>query len=296
MSSKFTYSAFGLIIQSELECPELIESKGFPDVYIKIGKTPNSIDNPITSGVRFQSKENEFLLVVDGVARYYITNGKSIIIEPLADVDIVDIRVFLLGSAFAAILHQRGLLPFHGSSIKIEDTAIIISGLSGAGKSTLAAAFREKGYDILADDISVVSVENNIPTVQPGYPQLKLWSDSIKGLGHNPENFEKVRLKLMKYKIPIKNSFYNQPLPLKKIYILSSSNLGELGVTKVKGVEKFGLLKTHIYRFNFVAGVDLNVTHFKTLDLLANTVDLYKLTRPSGSFKVEGLINLVLNG
>lgn len=295
MIKSFTYSAFGLIISSEIECPELIIADGEANVYVKYGSAPISLNNPMFSGVRFQTNGQEFLLIVDNIARYYVSNGNSIIVDTLPNADISAIRLFLLGSAFGAIIHQRGLLPFHGSSIKIGDSAIVLSGLSGAGKSTLAAAFLQKGYSILADDVSVVSFdEKGHPIVYPSYPQMKLWTDSMLKLGKDPLNHVKVRQQIEKHYIPTTDNFWDKPLHLKKIFIITSSNLGELKVEQIKGIEKFSLLKTHTYRFNFVAGKQMQEKHFKSFELLTKTVDVFKLTRPTGKFIFDDLINLVL--
>lgn len=295
MQTSFTYKAFGLIINSEFECPELIPTEGNLDVSIKFGPVPLSLNNPLFSGVRFQTNGQEFLLTVDKIARYYIVNGNSITIDTFPNADISDVRLFLLGSAFGAIIHQRGLLPFHGSSIKLGDSAIILSGSSGAGKSTLAAAFRQKGYLLLSDDVSVLSFNSNdIPFVNPGYPQMKLWTDSILKLGEDPSNYSKVRKQIEKHSIPIKNSFWDQPLPLKKIFIIASSNLGELKVEKLRGVEKFSLLKSHTYRFNFVAGKQMQANHFKSFNILSKNIDVFKLIRPTGKFLFDDLINMIL--
>lgn len=295
MGSSFTYKAFGLIINSAFECPELIAASGVPDVTIKLGHVPESLVKPLFSGVSFQTNGQEFLLKVNNIARYYVINGNSIIIELFPKSEITEVRLFLLGSAFGALIHQRGLLPFHGSSIKFNHTAIILSGLSGAGKSTLAAAFRQKGYFLLSDDVSVLSITSDeLPTVYPGYPQMKLWNDSIQKLGEDPSCYSKVRKQIEKHRIPIINSFWDQPLPLSKIYIINSSNLGELKLEPVKGIEKISLLKTHTYRFNFVAGRQMQSIHFKSFDLLARNVEVLKLTRPSGKFVFDELINLIL--
>lgn len=297
MIAEYIYKAFGLTIRSEIDCPELFPHQGKADVEIKLGNVSNSIENPLFTGVRFQAKEREFLLTVDGIARYYIIDGNSITIDIYPNANLAEVRLFLLGSAFGALLHQRGVLPFHGSSVKIGSGAIILSGLSGAGKSTLASAFRSKGYKILSDDISAISVsDNGSPFVQPGYPQVKLWSDSITQLGDNPKKYAKVRAELEKHKVPIISDFYETPLPLTKIFILASSNLGELKIEQIKGVEKFSLLKTHTYRFNFVSGKEMNESHFKTFEILARKVDVFKVFRPAGKFCFDELINLVLNG
>jgi len=297
LSPLFKYKAFGLTIQSDIECPELIISSGTPNVIIQAGSVPESIEDPLFSGVRFQTKEQEFLLQVDNIARYYIQNGNKITIDIYQNADLSEVRLFLLGSAIGALIHQRGLLPFHGSSVKIGESAIILSGLSGAGKSTLAAAFQKKGYSLLSDDVSVISFsENEHPIVHPGYPQMKLWPDSILKLGGDPAHYSKTRKQLEKHSIPITDSFWDKPLPLSKIFIITSSNLGELKVEQIKGVEKFSLLKTHTYRFNFVAGKEMNSLHFKSFDLLAKSTEIIRLSRPSGKFIFDELINLILHG
>jgi hypothetical protein len=296
LKSSFTYKAFGLIICSDFECPELIISSGTPDVLIKFGTTPQSLKNPLFTGVRFQTSGQEFLLTVDSIARYYIQNGNSITIEVFPDSEMSEVRLFLLGSALGAVIHQRGLLPFHGSSVKLGDSAIILSGLSGAGKSTLAAAFRQKGYHILSDDISVISFSpEGLTLVHPGYPQMKLWTDSIQKLGDDPSKYSQIRKRIEKHSIPIESSFWNQPLPLSRIFIINSSNLGELKVELIKGVEKISLLKTHTYRFNFVSGQQMHAKHFKSFEMLAKNVDVFRLTRPSGKFIFDELINLILD-
>jgi len=293
--TSFTYKAFGLIINSAFECPELMIASGIPDVTIKLGVVPQSLENPLFSGVRFQTSGQELILTVDKIARYHVVNGQSITIDVLPNADISEVRLFLLGSAIGALIHQRGLLPFHGSSIKIGASAIILSGLSGAGKSTLAAAFRKSGYLLLSDDVSVLSFSpEGLPIVHPGYPQMKLWTDSILKLGDDPSNYSKIRQKIEKHNIPIKESFWDQPLPLSKIYIIVSSNLGKLKLEPIKGIEKFSLLKTHTYRFNFVAGKQMHSSHFKSFEQLAKNVEVLKLTRPSGKFIFDELISMIL--
>ncbi len=270
-------------------------ASGQPDVTIKLGEVPQLLENHLFSGVRFQTSGQEFLLTVDKIARFYVIGGSSITIEVFPNADISEVRLFLLGSAFGALIHQRGLLPFHGSSIKIGDSAIILSGPSGAGKSTLAAAFRKKGYLLLSDDVCVLSFSpEGMPIVHPGYPQMKLWTDSILKLGDDPSNFSKIRERIEKHNIPIESSFWDQPLPLNKIVIIGSSNLGELKLEQVRGIEKFSLLKAHTYRFNFVAGKEMQTSHFKSFDLLAKNVEVLKLTRPAGKFLFDELINLIL--
>lgn len=295
MATTYTYKAFGLTIQSEIELPELSLFIGKADVNISLGTTPKTLENPLFIGVRFLTKHNEFLLKVDQIANYYVTEGNQITIELMPDVDFADVRLFLLGSAFGALIHQRGLLPFHGSSVNINNSGVIFSGHSGAGKSTIAAALNKKGYPILSDDVSVISLMNNeIPFIVSGYPQMKLWADSIAKLGDEPSQYGIIRKQVEKYIIPIDKSFHEELLPLKNIFIIVPSNLGELKVESLKGVEKFNLLKYHTYRFNFIAGQEMQTNHFRYLTTISKHVNVFRLTRPSKKFLFDEMINLIL--
>jgi dephospho-CoA kinase len=47
----------------------------------------------------------------------------------------------------------RGVVCLHASAVAIGDEAIALLGPAGSGKSTTAAAFAERGYSVLAEDV-----------------------------------------------------------------------------------------------------------------------------------------------
>jgi len=128
----------------------------------------------------------------------------------------------------------------------------------------------------------------------PGYPQMKLWADSIQKLGGQPSHYPTVRKKLEKHNIPVSTGFCEQPIPLKKIYIISAHNENTLHVESVRGIEKFSLLKNHTYRFNFIAGAQMRAAHFGYLDSIAKQIEVLKLFRPNGKFLFDEIISIVL--
>ncbi len=203
MSEEYSnYMAYGLRIASELDCPELTpDVSETPDVVIRYGAVPENLPDATAKGVRYQVSPDQFLLKVDHVANYLVSGGREISIERAPESDDDSIRLFLLGSALGALLHQRELLPLHGSAIKVNDGVCVFVGLSGNGKSTVAAAFRQRGYQVLADDVCVVSIrEDGLPLVIPGYPQLKLWADTLKKLEQSTKELRQVRPLRLSYK------------------------------------------------------------------------------------------------
>lgn len=290
----YCYSAFGLNFESEIEIPEFLPAAGNPQVFIKLDKTPEALPNPSFSGVRFQASSNQFLLKVDKIASYLIEKGETIYIEPKPGATESDIRLFLLGSAIGALIHQRGLLPMHGSCLVIDQNAYIISGISGAGKSTLAAALVKKGYSLLSDDISVVSLnDKSEPFTFPGYPQMKLWADSLKKLGLEPSHYSKIRERLNKHAFHVKESFANKNFPLNGVYILSTKNTEGISMSELKGIEKFNAIKNNTYRLNFIKGIGNTGAHFKHISALAKHCDVKQIARPSKGSSIQELIALI---
>ncbi len=292
---EYHYKIFNLNVSSCINCPELMPGNGAkPDIRIRIGDVPQKLDNVKSEGVRYQIAKKQFLLRLENVARYYVHNGTDIVVEPAHAADEDSIRVFLLGSAIGALLHQRGIIPLHGSAIQVGNEAVVFAGKSGAGKSTLAATFYKRDYRILCDDISAISIgSDGSPYVLPAYPRLKLWKDSLEQLGDVPGDLERTREKLEKYNYMIHDRFDDSCLPLKKVYELISTNKPEFDLKSVSGMDKIDLLVLNTYRFQFMNGLNVNNFHFNECSKIANKISISKVYRPNHNFLLNELVSLL---
>jgi hypothetical protein len=99
------------------------------------------------------------------VGRFLIKGGHEITFDLDAGADERDAVVYVLGSAFGILLHQRGHLVLHASAIAVGSGAVIFCGPSGAGKSTLAAALLRQGYPFIADDVCHIGFDGARPIV-----------------------------------------------------------------------------------------------------------------------------------
>lgn len=289
------YRAFGLTIESAaLSLPELLPAPaetGSVDIEIVEGAVRAELSDALKRGVRYQAAADRLLLQVDGVARYLVEQGRRVTIQrdPAATDD--DVRVFLLGSAIGALLHQRDDLVLHGSAVEWGDEAVVFLGHSGVGKSTLASAFRKQGYAVLTDDLCVVrSGDDGRMRAHPGFPQTKLWLDSLKQLDVSPEGLRRIRHKLEKRALPLGPDFAGEARPVRKLYLLRPHNKDEVKLAPVQGPAKFNLLKNQTYRFGFLAGVNEKVGHFQQALRLAQQAPLVTVLRPSGAFRLDELV------
>ena len=88
-------------------------------------------------------------------------------------------RTLSFGPVWAALCHQRGILPLHASAIVTKNGIAAFAGHSGAGKSTIAALMGSLGYALVADDIVPVSFREGSPPGAKPFSPLKLQLDPI---------------------------------------------------------------------------------------------------------------------
>lgn len=242
----------GWRVASSLPLPDLIPWTGddrAPDFVIDLGAAPErlpdlAVDRPLLQ----VAGDGTCRFAVPGVAVYLIDPaGTRVTIDPALPLDASDIRVFLLGTVFAVLCYRRGLLPLHASCVRVGNVAVALAGRSGIGKSTLAALFIRRGYQVLADDVTVVdAAAPGGPRVLPAFPRLKLWRDAIEKIGIPPDRLERTRPALEKFNVPIAESYCLEPLPLAAVMHLDDRAPG--APRRLRGAAAVEQLRLDIYR------------------------------------------------
>jgi hypothetical protein len=298
--AKYQYQAFGLKIQSVFEIPEFLPAEfEAPDVEIYFENVPSYLDEIEKKGLRYRLNQRELLLNLDHVADYYVKEGKQILIQKKEESTLQEVRLFLVGIVFSALLHQRGTFALHASALRKADECFLVAGNSGAGKSTLTREFLNDGYQVLSDDIGVLEKMNDVIQVKPAFPFIKLWKDSIEHLELDKMEGKKLREQMDKYGFGLSTGkeFYTEELPVKKIFILTAHNQAEYKSEKLKGIDKFNALKNNTYRFQFIAN-KVRPSHFELINYIANQIPVYRITRPQAPINPKGLkdyIEKILN-
>ena len=238
----FMHTAFGLNIKSEIELPELLTSEGPADITITLGSVPEHIQNPSETTPWFEIGQGLFLLRVDTIAKYFVENGTTIIIEPDGQSDLRDVRLFLLNTVIAALLIQRGYIVLHGAAGIINGKAVAIVGDSGMGKSSLAMLFYDHGYDLLTDAICAIKVRGDKAYVYPGIPQLNVWNDAMLRTNKDVNHYQPIRQGLEKYALRIEKQFTRQEVELSTIIRMNRFNDKIVNFDQMIGGKKFELL------------------------------------------------------
>lgn len=286
---------YGLAVSSDVDLPGFAETEGEPDVVIRWGTVPRELDTQMAQGVCFQVSPGRFLLQLEGVARYSVTGGREVTIDRAAGAADEDVRTFLLGTVFASLLYQRGLVPFHASGILTKQGAVLFGGRSGAGKSTLAAAMARRGHPVITDDVAPVAITpDGIPVVYPGSPSLWLWSDALSQLGIPADELRRVRPRVEKH---VWASAWNLPLgphPVVGYYRLDRHNQPGIILRTLEGMERVKSLNGEIYRAPIGRVLGTPTTLFRTTTALAQQARVVQVCRPGTPYLLEQLVDAVL--
>jgi ABC-type dipeptide/oligopeptide/nickel transport system ATPase component len=119
------------------------------------------------------------------------------------------------------VMLLRGIVCLHASAIVIDGKAIALVGPAGSGKSTTAAAFAQRGYHVLAEDVVTLDDRGDQFLVRPGYPCIRLWPAAVKALYGSETHLPKLTPNWDKCYLDLSDNFQGEPLRLAAIYHLS---------------------------------------------------------------------------
>lgn len=273
------YRLFGLNLRSEIGLAGLAPSveAGTADVEIGLGSLP-----PGESPPGYSQTPDGTLLTVSKVGRYLIRDGREIVIDPAPGASERNLRLFLLGSAVGALLHQRGLLPLHANAIDLGGRAVAFSGHSGAGKSTIAAWFHDRGYPILADDVCVIGFDEvGRALAYPGIPRLRLWREALEASGRDSGAYDRSFDDMDKFDVPTASAERLDPIPLAAVYLLrkAEEEAGHPAIERLSGIDAVDTLMSNTYRGGYLKTIGRTAEHLAACLRIVRAVPVFRARR-----------------
>ncbi len=243
----YTYRLYGMRVLSDLEFPQLVkEQDGMPEagtVRVEAVGVPEEIrqitDKKYVFGEKLSWLHNDttWLLVENGERIGYCLTGGG---QPSY------LQAYILGFGMAMLGLQRGELAIHCSAVADEKGAVLIAGESGAGKSTVTAAFLERGYRLMADDMAFVQTIKNGPAmVKPAFPFQKLCRNVALEKGYSLEELIYINEEKDKFLVPYAGEFHTEAVPIKGFIMLGVVNGEQIAEQEVQGFNR-----VHVYANN----------------------------------------------
>lgn len=233
----------------------------------------------------------------DGVRFVVDRQGREVSADWPDSLTLEDACTYLLGPVLAFVLRLRGVTCLHASAVALEDRAVALFGLAGAGKSTTAAAFSLRGFPVLSDDVAVLADRGDRFLVQPGYPRVNLWPDSVRALFGAEDALPRITPTWDKRYLALDGNgrrFQSSPLPLGAIYILEerASGLSNPVIEEVVGGEALMTLVANTY-VNYLLDRDMRAREFDVLSRLLAGVPVRRVRPAADPSKVFALCECI---
>jgi hypothetical protein len=278
------YRISGLFVRSEIALPGLSPAAGdyprSPDVTIERRSVPAALENASETGPTWQIAGKQFLLRIPNVARFLLSDGQEIAfeVEPGGDDD--DLPIFILGTVFGILLHQREYIVLHASSVRVNGKAVLFCGSAGKGKSTLAAALTQRGYPLITDDLCMITVTDaGTPMAHSDGRHLKLWAQTIEELDLKENRGARVRSRLEKFYVEPAKA-HTEALPLGTVYVLREALPPHApGIERPNVVDAALLFRGNAYRPILVGRMGQKANYFKMATTVADKAGIFFLTR-----------------
>jgi len=247
---------------------------GIPGAFIRrVGELPATLPEGEAAGFAAEARPGQLLFVVEGTGRFRATGGA--LIEFVADpgADEGKLRLFLLGTARGALIHQRGELPLHAATLVPpgRNAAIAICGPSGAGKSTLAAELSRRGWVLVADDTTRITWNGGEAVAWPSRDRIKLWRDAFESSGIDVSRLERVARDLDKYyvRVPARDT----PVKLGAIAELAADDSGSIA----SAADRMALVTRNTYRSTHIRPLGMQRDHVRIVAKVASTCAMFRL-------------------
>lgn len=279
----FRFACFGFEMRTDFALPELLPLTGGADLPV-VRLRRGTVDAPDPKFGPLAVDGNVAVYTARGIARYRITDGREIVVDPFEGASETMVRLYLLGSALGILCYQRGILPIHANALVVSGEAFAFAGDSGAGKSTLAAHFHRAGYKVLSDDVcGVVLGPGGRPFVVPGLTRLKLWADAAAVFGYDTATLDRAIEGAEKYHVPFREPGDQAPVPFRRLYLLAKSGPEDARRTvRLRGFDALTALAANTYRYEYVDRLGLKSRHFEQCAALLAHVEIYRAVREWG--------------
>jgi hypothetical protein len=282
----FFYKAYNISLVSSLALPALVEIEKLElddqePIFLTMGEVPEKLKNSPNATRPFCSlNENEYLLRFPNIGNYYVTDGNSIVIEPIAE-NLQEVLVHFYASCLSAVLLQRNILTFHVSGVIVNNKVVLLAADSGTGKSTTSVKLQELGFPIFTDDTAVLKVENGICYATASYPMTRLWQETIDQQSiYQEANKAVIFAKKNKYSFIFHEQFITEKMPVAKILFLEKKG-NEIQLTAMSPADCVGYLAKNIYVRNSIIGMKKQRLQFAETSAIAKVVPSYLAQRPS---------------
>src|ERR1041385_3007701 len=307
-------SIYGIGVLANREIPGVPTSRiSSIDLHINFGLLPDWIDKEDLSDPFFASdtsdecgqpllrffrsaNSNYYRFLYSDQTEFFINkDGTEVWGKWPESLTLEDAATYLLGPVMGFVLLLRGVVCLHASAVVIADQAIALLGPAGSGKSTTAAAFSNRGYSVIAEDVVTLDDRDDHFLVRPAYPCIRLWPASVAALFGADECLPRLTPNWEKRCLDLSQNFPAKSVRLAAIYHLDNRRdspeapyVGELN-------ESEGLMSlvANTYATKLM-DKQMRAREFELLTRVSHNVPLRRVTPHSDTTRIPDLCDRIL--
>jgi hypothetical protein len=287
------------------------------DVVMTLGELPPGIDQIPESSVQSQYVSPQVdddgrpeivisTLLDSGFHRIAYSDGMNVVVDAHGTRVWVDgphsvdyMATSLLGPILGLVLRLRGIACLHGSAVAVGGQAIALVGPSESGKSSTAAAFARLGHAVLTDDKLAVLRRGDHYEVQPAYPSVRLWPESVASLFGSADALPVIAADSDKRFLDLTQTgfrFQSTPLPLAAIYFLGERRV-MTDIAQIGPVTPRAGLMTLVSDLHATSVLDRSQrsAEFEFLGQLVENVPMRQLTPNADIALIDRLCQAILD-
>lgn len=209
------------------------------------------------------------------------------------------VEILLLGEIFSLWLELRGIRTIHASAAVIDNNAIAFLSKNKGGKSSLAAAFTQRGYQILTDDVLPVENRQNLFRVHPGYPAMRMWPDQAEHFFGQYQDLEIVHPGYSKRRLLVGphgfGTFCSEEKPLKVSYVPQRmSSDSDITIEPISKKIAFFELIQNSFTVGIVEALGLQPQRMNFFTRMVTQVPMRRLKYPEGFHHLSNVVDAVL--
>jgi hypothetical protein len=223
-------------------------------------------------------------------------SGSEVWAEWASPLTLEDTATYLLGPVLGFVMLLRGIVCLHASAIAIGSEAIALLGPAGSGKSTTAAAFAERGYSVLAEDVVTLDDRHEQFLVRPGYPCIRLWPPAVKALYGSETHLPRLTPNWDKCYLDLTQRFHGESLPLAAIYHLGERHHDSAApfIETLDRSEGFMTLVANTYATKLM-DKQMRAREFELLTRVVGNVPLKRVTPNADPARIAQLCDVILD-
>ena len=254
------------------------------------------------SGVLWRAGPGRLLLEVPDVARYLVSDGNLVEIEPCGAATAGEVRRFLRMTPTAALYLQRGIPVLHAAvAADPAGHAIVLAGNSSVGKSVLLATLVQRGWGLLTDDLAPMTLDDaGVPVAVPTWPEMILWPDAVDGGATSVADGADVTEfgpSGSRRAVGREASFVDEARPVKAIWWLDAHGFDRIEVRGFKGVSRFEALGGMAYQPRIASALLDRASYLTVAGTVADSgIPIRRLIRPRGRWTAGELADIVEDG